>query len=412
MSPEATTLFEATTIGGVILIGYLIWVGVRRALGVLGYSAADRVLPLVVAGAFVGAWLALAIWLGASGFFHGTNAEAVPKVVFGLGVPLAVALAILATSERARDIVAATPQHLLIGVQLYRLEGAVFLIMLAYGRLPGEFAIPAGWGDVLIGASAPIVAWLYRRDATRWRGLAVLWNVVGLIDLIVAVGMGVLTAPGRLQQLALDAPNSLITAFPLVLIPTFLVPMSILLHLLSLRRLTSGRARPIQRVAAQSLCVLSLLVLSSELAAQEPLPTPSTPPPTVAVGSSAPAADADVVVVVTGIRSAAGEVGCALFPNARGFPLDLSGAVQQWHAVQLSGVTCRFEGVKPGTYAVAVTHDLNGNHRTDRNFFGIPTEDWGVSNDVRPRMRPPRFEEAAFKVTDGAPVRLTIRVTP
>jgi hypothetical protein len=252
MSPEVINLVAATTIPGVAVLAYLVWIGVRRALCVLGYSPADRVLPLIGAGAFVGTWLVLAFWLGASGFFHGSPTEAVPGVAFGLGVPLAVALAILATSKRARDIVAATPQHLLIGVQLYRIEGAVFLIMFANGRMPGEFALPAGWGDVLIGVSAPIVAWLYRRDATRWRGLAVLWNVVGLADLIVAVGMGVLTAPGRFQQFALDAPNALITAFPLVLIPTFLVPLSILLHGLSLWKLRSGGRRPIHQVAAQS----------------------------------------------------------------------------------------------------------------------------------------------------------------
>jgi uncharacterized protein (DUF2141 family) len=155
--------------------------------------------------------------------------------------------------------------------------------------------------------------------------------------------------------------------------------------------------------------VLSLFVLASELAAQEPV---STPPAPAAVAPSAPAADAEVLVVVTGIRSETGEVGCALFNSSRGFPLDLSDAVRQWHPARLAGATCRFDGLKPGTYAVAVSHDLNGNRRTDRNFFGIPTEDWGVSNNVRPRMRPPRFEEAAFQVTDGARVRLTIGVTP
>jgi hypothetical protein len=252
MSPEVTSLIFATTIPAVALLAYLIWLGVRRALSVLGYSMGDRVVPLMVAGTFVGTWLALAFWLGARGFFHGSPAEVVPNVAFGLGVPLAVALAILASSKLARDIVAATPQHLLIGVQLYRIEGAVFLIMFASGRMPGEFALPAGWGDVLIGVSAPVVAWLYRRDAIRWRGLALLWNVAGLTDLIVAVAMGVLTAPGRFQQFALDAPNSLITEFPLVLIPTFLVPLSILLHGLSLWQLTSQRHRPIHQVAAQS----------------------------------------------------------------------------------------------------------------------------------------------------------------
>lgn len=252
MSPEAADRIATTTIPVVVLIAYLIWAGVRRALRTLGYSPADRALPLVATGAFVGTWLVLALWLGARGFFQGSPTEAVPMVAFGLGVPIVIALAILATSRRARDIVAATPQHLLIGVQLYRIEGAVFLIMYAAGRMPGEFALPAGWGDVLIGVTAPIVASLYRRDATRWRKLAVLWNVVGLADLIVAVVMGVLTAPGRLHQFAFDVPNTLITTFPLVLVPTFLVPVSIVLHVLSLRRLTSSRRESVQPMAARS----------------------------------------------------------------------------------------------------------------------------------------------------------------
>ena len=239
MSADAVDLIAATTIPVVVLMGYVICIGVRRALCVLGIPPAERTLPLVAAGALVGAWLGLALWLGAGGFFHGSPTETVPKIAFGLGVPLVVVFAILASSKRARDIVAATPQHLLIGVQLYRIEGAAFLAMYAAGRMPGAFALPAGWGDVLIGASAPIVAMLYRRDAIRWRGLAVLWNVLGLADLIVAVGMGVLTAPGRLQLFAVDAPNSLITTFPLVLVPTFLVPVSIVLHVLSLRRWSS-----------------------------------------------------------------------------------------------------------------------------------------------------------------------------
>jgi hypothetical protein len=109
--------------------------------------------------------------------------------------------------------------------------------------MPGAFAVPAGSGDLLVGVTAPVVAQLYRGDAVRWRGLAVLWNLFGLADLAVAVATGVLTAPGRLQQLALDAPNVLITSFPLVLIPVFLVPASILLHLLSLRLLRAGAAQ-------------------------------------------------------------------------------------------------------------------------------------------------------------------------
>lgn len=115
-------------------------------------------------------------------------------------------------------------------------------------------------------------------------------------------------------------------------------------------------------------------------------------------------------VAVTGARSAAGQIGCALYPGERGFPMDPASAVQLWQPADPNGVVCRFEGLSPGSYAVAVSHDLNANRRTDTNFLGMPTEDWGVSNNARPTLRAPRFEEAAVQVTDGAPVAIEIRL--
>lgn len=126
----------------------------------------------------------------------------------------------------------------------------------------------------------------------------------------------------------------------------------------------------------------------------------------VATGAGA----AELRVAVTGARSAAGQIGCALYPGERGFPMDAASAVQLWQPADPNGVMCRFEGLRPGSYAVAVSHDLNANRRTDTNLLGIPTEDWGVSNNVRPTLRAPRFEEAAVQVTDGAPVAIEIRL--
>ncbi|MBC7840903.1 MAG: DUF2141 domain-containing protein [Gemmatimonadaceae bacterium] len=52
----------------------------------------------------------------------------------------------------------------------------------------------------------------------------------------------------------------------------------------------------------------------------------------------------------------------------------------------------------PGIFAVAVHHDANTNGRMDANFFGMPKEGYGVSNDVRPKFRAPRFAEAAVQI--------------
>ncbi len=71
------------------------------------------------------------------------------------------------------------------------------------------------------------------------------WNLLGIADLIVAVTTGFLTSPSPLQVLALDRPNELISWFPLAMIPVFLVPLSLLLHLASLQKLreVEGKAR-------------------------------------------------------------------------------------------------------------------------------------------------------------------------
>jgi uncharacterized protein (DUF2141 family) len=130
----------------------------------------------------------------------------------------------------------------------------------------------------------------------------------------------------------------------------------------------------------------------------------------VAASFNSWAADGEVTVRVTNIASSQGEVGCALFPAGSTFPMDASSARQIWQKADAAGITCRFDKVQAGSWAVSVSHDLNGNRKVDTNFLGIPTEAWGVSNNSRPTLRAPKFEEAAFKVASGQSVTLDIKV--
>jgi len=63
------------------------------------------------------------------------------------------------------------------------------------------------------------------------------WNIFGLLDFTVAIVLGTLSTPGPLQIFGLDIPASLAGTYPIVLIPAFTVPSSILLHALSIRQL-------------------------------------------------------------------------------------------------------------------------------------------------------------------------------
>ncbi len=131
-----------------------------------------------------------------------------------------------------------------------------------------------------------------------------------------------------------------------------------------------------------------------------------------ALGCALPAGAAELLVKVSGIAEGSGRIGCALFKSAEGFPMDNSAARQVWLPADAKGVICRYSDLLDGSYAVAASHDLNGNRKVDTNFLGIPTEAWGVSNNVRPLLRAPGWNEAVFSVADGKDLTIEIEVAP
>lgn len=73
--------------------------------------------------------------------------------------------------------------------------GVSFLVLHTQGRLPASFALTAGWGDIAIGVTAPLVAWLIATRGTQARRPLLMWNTLGLLDLIVAVTLGIVSSP-------------------------------------------------------------------------------------------------------------------------------------------------------------------------------------------------------------------------
>jgi hypothetical protein len=192
-------------------------------------------------GIFLGTWLGAALLLAPTPASLLTQDQfyLTPLVPLFVVVPAAIALLALRLSPAIRRVLAAASLPALIGVQFYRSIGVVFLILLALGQVPPHFALPAGWGDIAIGVTAPLVALAVARGVRGGRTLAVSWNVLGLVDLIVAVGMGTgFLAPFLLPDLGPRvAPAAAMGVFPMILVPIFAVPVSVLLHLLVLVRL-------------------------------------------------------------------------------------------------------------------------------------------------------------------------------
>ncbi|MGH9257087.1 MAG: TolC family protein [Vicinamibacterales bacterium] len=181
-------------------------------------------------------WLLLAAVLAGVGVFQASASRPFPTIALGLGLATVAGIILLSRSAALNAVVDAVPLPWLVGIQLYRVVGFIFLLLYGLAQLPGEFALPAGVGDVLIGLTAPVVAYALHRRYLWSDAAAFVWNVAGIADLVIAVGTGFLSSPGPLQMLALDNPNYLVTAFPFVLVPLFAVPLSILLHLAALKR--------------------------------------------------------------------------------------------------------------------------------------------------------------------------------
>jgi len=210
-----------------------------RAAGRSGLPAAAQRRVRAGTAIFLAGWLGAALLSAPAPASIATRDPFYLTPLLPLFAVLGPTLAAVALfrSEALRRVVAAVSVPTLIGVQVYRTIGAVFVMLLALGQLPAHFALPAGWGDVAIGVTAPLVALALARGIAGGRALALTWNVVGLLDLVVAVGMGTgLLAPFLAPDLgARVAPAPAMGAFPMIIVPTFAVPVSVLLHVLALR---------------------------------------------------------------------------------------------------------------------------------------------------------------------------------
>jgi hypothetical protein len=161
--------------------------------------AITAVLPLSLIqrlklGAVLGAWTGLASGLGAAGFLEFTPGQPVPLVGVLCVAPLLVVGALSIAYPSVRHALLNTPTHLLIGLNSLRIIGALFLMLAAAGRLSGPFPYSAGLGDIITGAFAIPLARAVGRGGVLPRKAIASWNLLGTLDLVAAVSLGLASA--------------------------------------------------------------------------------------------------------------------------------------------------------------------------------------------------------------------------
>lgn len=172
-------------------------------------------------------WFVLVMALGAQGAFLGRPGAPPIGMAIGFTAPLLLFFAWLRLSAAFRSFILSLDLRLTAGMQAWRFAGLGFLFLYAYKVLPGLFALPAGLGDMAVGLAAPwMMLGLARNPRYAASPAFVRWNWLGILDLVVALGLG--------GSLAMAAPGTISTApmatLPLLLVPVFLVPVFLMLH--------------------------------------------------------------------------------------------------------------------------------------------------------------------------------------
>jgi hypothetical protein len=241
MIPVIPWYVELISLATTLVIAVAVWRILASATSRSGLPPATQRATRVGLALFLGGWLGAALLLAPApaSLLARDRFYLSPLIPAFVLLPSTIALVTAWLSPTLRRVLSVVSLPAVIGVQVYRTIGLLFLILLGLGQLPAHFALPAGWGDIAVGVAAPLVAFALVRGIRGGRALAIGWNVFGLLDLVVAVGMGTgflapFLAPDLGQRVA---PSAAMGVFPMILVPTFAVPVSVLLHLLALGRL-------------------------------------------------------------------------------------------------------------------------------------------------------------------------------
>jgi hypothetical protein len=213
-------------------------------------SSTERAIPVgtntsgaarVALAAVLGVWFLVVVLANAANWFVPPRDQPPLALLAAVVVPLALFALVYALSGRFRGYVRAGDPVLLTYLQSWRILGAVFLVLMSFGLLPAAFALGAGWGDVFIGLTAPFIAGaLAARGAHRAGWWFIGWQLLGILDLVSAMGTGAtlrLTgAAGAEQMIALNQ-------LPLGLVPTFAVPLFLILHIATIVQVRAAAVR-------------------------------------------------------------------------------------------------------------------------------------------------------------------------
>ncbi len=209
------------------------------AWGLVGTFAAFRYLAPESMNRGIAFRVGLLIWLGIPAVlsFQGVflDFSARPPNLMRVVIPMALIIVGFVLSPWGKIAAEKIPESLLVGTQVFRLPLEILLHALALrGLVPMEMTFSGYNFDIVTAVVALPLWWMIRQQtAPRWAVLS--WNIVGTIFLATIVTLAVLSFPEPFGWFTPE--NQIVAWFPWVWLPTFLVPLALVSHLLIFRKL-------------------------------------------------------------------------------------------------------------------------------------------------------------------------------
>jgi hypothetical protein len=170
------------------------------------------------------------------GFFLDTST--VPPRMPILLAPTLIAMLIAFNTQKGKAFIDSLDIKLLTWLSLVRIPVEICLFWLFIeGHMPQVMTYEGKNWDILAGATAPIVAYLYFNRKALNKKLFLAWNIIGVLLLVNIIVYAILSVPGPIQQFGLEQPNMAILHFPFVWLASYVAPVVLFSHFVIIRRL-------------------------------------------------------------------------------------------------------------------------------------------------------------------------------
>jgi hypothetical protein len=183
-------------------------------------------------------WLVVQLIISSSNIY--TNyAYNKPPLIFLLGIlPVMLGIVYLFFSPKGKAFIQTLPLEYLTNVHIIRIPVEFILYCLFMNKLIPKGMTFLGYNfDIIIGITAPLISFFFFRQKNLSRIGLLIWNCIGLLFLLHIVLIGILSAPSVIQQLNFNQPNKAVLQFPYIWLVSFIVPVVMLCHLISIKRL-------------------------------------------------------------------------------------------------------------------------------------------------------------------------------